>query len=149
MANLADVATGGDNDLIGEEINGREIPTAAEVLPEMPPILQEEAVSEIETVPEPVTEAGSPAVVGDDSSNQPASAEQLLVPVPEAAEPVQQTVKPADRPHDDRRYESRAYGRKDRPLTNEDKLRMYKKQSEERLLDIKRSREAKIGKKRK
>ncbi|MFH1675992.1 MAG: hypothetical protein ABIC40_03120 [bacterium] len=34
-----------------------------------------------------------------------------------------------------------------RPLSNEDKLRMYKRQSEERLLDIKRSRENKVGKK--
>jgi len=39
--------------------------------------------------------------------------------------------------------------RSDRPFSNEDKLRMYKKQSEERLLDIKRSREEKVGKKRK
>ncbi len=39
--------------------------------------------------------------------------------------------------------------RGDRPFSNEDKLRMYKKQSEERLLDIKRSREEKVGKKRK
>jgi hypothetical protein len=56
-----------------------------------------------------------------------------------------------ERPRDDRRYDSRGGGRRDRdrPLTNEDKLRMYKKQSEERLLDIKRSKEAKVGKKRK
>ncbi|MCX6646845.1 MAG: hypothetical protein NTY09_10920 [bacterium] len=40
-------------------------------------------------------------------------------------------------------------GRSDRPLTNEDKLRRYKKQSEERLLDIKRSKENKVGKKKK
>ena len=37
---------------------------------------------------------------------------------------------------------------KEKPLSNEDKLRLYKRQSEERLLDIKRSREAKVGKKR-
>jgi len=35
-----------------------------------------------------------------------------------------------------------------RYLSNDEKLKIYKKQSEERLLDIKRSREAKIGKKR-
>jgi hypothetical protein len=35
-----------------------------------------------------------------------------------------------------------------RELSNDEKLKIYKKQSEERLLDIKRSREAKIGKKR-
>jgi hypothetical protein len=57
-----------------------------------------------------------------------------------------------DRRRDDRRRDDRRGGGKkrgDRPMTNEEKLRQYKKQSEERLLDIKRSREAKIGKKRK
>ncbi len=45
------------------------------------------------------------------------------------------------------RYGGRGY-RDSRPLSNDDKLKLYKKQSEERLLDIKRSREAKIGKRR-
>lgn len=40
-------------------------------------------------------------------------------------------------------------GRGDRPMTAEEKFRAYKRQSDERLLDIKRSRENKIGKKRK
>jgi len=64
--------------------------------------------------------------------------------------------KPSDHQGKDRsrsRGEGRHSGghgrRGDRPLTNEEKLRLYKKQSEERLLDIKRSREAKVGKKKK
>ena len=50
----------------------------------------------------------------------------------------------------DRRYGGRGRSpRSDRPMTNEEKLRAYKRQSEDRLLDIKRSKENKIGKKRK
>jgi len=50
----------------------------------------------------------------------------------------------------DRRYGGRGRSpRGDRPMTNEEKLRAYKRQSEDRLLDIKRSKENKIGKKRK
>jgi len=41
------------------------------------------------------------------------------------------------------------YSRGNRPMTAEEKFRAYKRQSDERLLDIKRSKEAKIGKKRK
>ena len=40
------------------------------------------------------------------------------------------------------------YGDRSRPMSDDEKLKRYKKQSEERLLDIKRSREAKIGKRR-
>ena len=40
------------------------------------------------------------------------------------------------------------YDDRSRPMSNDEKLKRYKKQSEERLLDIKRSREAKIGKRR-
>ncbi|HDS30663.1 MAG TPA: hypothetical protein ENN67_06435 [Firmicutes bacterium] len=87
---------------------------------------------------------------------------------PDSIPEVESAVENKDKPKDgatppeveqDRRHDQRSdrrggrgggYGRRDgRPMTNEDKLRMYKKQSEERLLDIKRGREAKIGKKRK
>jgi len=40
------------------------------------------------------------------------------------------------------------YSDRSRPMGDDEKLKRYKKQSEERLLDIKRSREAKIGKRR-
>jgi hypothetical protein len=40
------------------------------------------------------------------------------------------------------------YSDRSRPMSDDEKLKRYKKQSEERLLDIKRSREAKIGKRR-
>jgi hypothetical protein len=88
----------------------------------------------------------------------------LTIPGPGEAEAVNaprdgsQPNEPHGEPEGDRRHDQRpdrrggrGYGgrRDGRPMTNEEKLRMYKKQSEERLLDIKRSREAKIGKKRK
>ncbi|MEO7992941.1 MAG: hypothetical protein ABI743_00955 [bacterium] len=47
-------------------------------------------------------------------------------------------------PHDERGLPD-FRRRKKEPRTFEEKLRAYKKQSQERLLDVKRSREAKIG----
>ena len=114
-----------------------------------------------ETVPEkddsgeikdqvPVVEAEKPAElpVAPDAATATATAPPVVAGQEQAGD---EFGRRPERPRDDRRYDPRGGGRRDRdrPLTNEDKLRMYKKQSEERLLDIKRSKEAKVGKKRK
>lgn len=81
------------------------------------------------------------------TSNQKSSTDEKI-----SSEPgISQTSVVDQKPRSDERYDNRSSGKKDRdrPLTNEEKLRNYKRQSDERLLDIKRSREAKVGKKRK
>jgi hypothetical protein len=70
-------------------------------------------------------------------------------PAQESAPPQENRPPPPEKDYyrdRDRRYDG-GHRRSDR-MSDDEKLKRYKKQSEERLLDIKRSREAKIGKKR-
>jgi hypothetical protein len=128
--------------------------SATEELPEMPELLKEEPpapIAQPENIPVENAASTIPAVDAAPAADSvPAvdtapAAESHPAPRPEGEN------RPPEHQRDDRRQDSRGGGRRDRdrPLTNEDKLRLYKKQSEERLLDIKRSKEAKIGKKRK
>ena len=159
---------GGDICLAEEKETNSQQTTIAEEKPEV----KEEPVEGVANQETPKPDEP----VADDTTAKPegeteAKAEDKTESVQEAAtEPADETTgsttddeKPKDEDsggkderdapkHDQRRRDSHRGGgrggrRGDRPLTNEDKLRMYKKQSEERLLDIKRSREAKVGKK--
>jgi hypothetical protein len=163
---LASFVKGGGHGLTIEETNIPPTASATEELPDLPQTLQEEttkseSVVEIpaEAKPEiaPQEEKGAePEPVASESpvvSESPAVSESPVVgEAPAVNESGDDESRRGDRPRDDRRYDGRHGGGRrdrDRPLTNEDKLRIYKKQSEERLLDIKRSKEAKVGKKRK
>ena len=135
--------------------------SATEEIPEIQEAPQE-TVPKSDAVEVPVNESEKPVDKPVEAIEQPAQAEaprpegetprpESEAPRPEAEGPREDEGQRQDRGRDDRRYDGRHGGRRDRdrPLTNEDKLRMYKKQSEERLLDIKRGKEAKVGKKRK
>jgi hypothetical protein len=142
----ATLAKGG---VIGLTEEKEKMPLAANVteeLPEIPNTPQEETEKQepqVETPAEPAADATIPKTA------EPAAGPQEETPA--GGEHAEDQAARQDRGRDDRRFDGRHGGRRDRdrPLTNEDKLRMYKKQSEERLLDIKRSRENKVGKKRK
>jgi type IV secretory pathway VirB10-like protein len=117
-------------------------------LPEIPQPIEE-------GVPEKDDSGETKDQIPSTETEKPADAQAVPEQAPGAVagpeHPAEEPGRRPERPRDDRRYDSRGGGRRDRdrPLTNEDKLRMYKKQSEERLLDIKRGKEAKVGKKRK
>lgn len=127
--------------------------TAEAASPDIPDKTETVAEAKPEATPEVEPEA-KPEAKPEETEGKPEDTKASGDSTPEGEKaPVTKEDRPGgsdQRPYQDRRRrDDRGHrGRRgDRPLTNEDKLRMYKKQSEERLLDIKRSREAKVGKK--
>jgi hypothetical protein len=131
-----------------KEITSQET-TATETAPEVEEAVTEET-TEKDAPAQPEVKDSAPEAAGDTAKSETSGTD--------TPEQKAESSKNGENQHhgyegDDRRRDQRhrgGYGRRgDRPLSNEDKVKMYKKQSEERLLDIKRSREDKIGKKRK
>ncbi|HYE77369.1 MAG TPA: hypothetical protein VEI97_05240 [bacterium] len=90
---------------------------------------------------EPTT-AGSPAA----DTLAPEAPAAPREPRPDTGAPLDGELPEEELPADHDRRDLPDFGRrKKEPRTFEEKLRAYKKQSQERLLDIKRSRENKIG----
>ena len=91
-----------------------------------------------EKKPKPETGSSENPKKDDELTESPVELEEVDIGGPQ-----QQTRGRSSSPH----MESDAEPRGERHISSEEKLRAFKKQSEERLLHIKRSREAKIGKK--